>query len=79
MQRREGDAGAEQRAQQHVAGSAGRGVDPDVVPVIALDWRATRAAKTPAPYPLSMLTTVMPGAQELSIASSAATPPSEAP
>ena len=30
--------------------------------------RATRAANTPAPYPLSMLTTVTPGAQELSIA-----------
>ena len=40
---------------------------------------ATRAAKTPAPYPLSMLTTVTPGAQELSIASSAASPPNEAP
>ena len=36
--------------------------------------RATRAANTPAPYPLSMLTTVTPGAQELSIASSAAMP-----
>ena len=41
--------------------------------------RATRAAKTPAPYPLSMLTTVTPGAHELSIASRAATPPNEAP
>ena len=41
--------------------------------------RATRAANTPAPYPLSMLTTVTPGAQELSIASSAARPPNDAP
>ena len=43
------------------------------------DWRATRAANTPAPYPLSMLTTVTPGAQEFSIASSAAIPPRDAP
>ena len=41
--------------------------------------RATRAAKTPAPYPLSMLTTVTPGAHEFSIASRAARPPNEAP
>ena len=32
-----------------------------------------------APYPLSMLTTVTPGAQEFSIPSSAASPPNEAP
>ena len=41
--------------------------------------RATRAANTPAPNPLSMLTTVTPGAHELSIASSAASPPNDAP
>ena len=41
--------------------------------------RATRAANTPAPKPLSMLTTVTPGAQELSIPSRAAIPPNEAP
>ena len=41
--------------------------------------RATRAAKTPAPNPLSMLHTTTPGAQELSIASSAASPSNEAP
>jgi hypothetical protein len=40
---------------------------------------ATRAAWTPAPKPLSMFTTTTPGAQELSIASNAAMPPSEAP
>ena len=38
-----------------------------------------RAAAQPAPKPLSMLTTVMPAAQELSMASRAASPPSEAP
>ena len=41
--------------------------------------RAIRAAATPAPYPLSMLTTVTPGAQELSMPSRAASPPKEAP
>ena len=69
-------AGADQRAEQHVAAGAGRRVDPEGGHRAA---RATRAANTPAPYPLSMLTTVTPGAQELSIASSAASPPNEAP
>ncbi len=41
--------------------------------------RATRAANTPAPKPLSMFTTVTPGAHEFSMPSSAATPPKEAP
>jgi hypothetical protein len=45
------------------------------------DVRAARdrAAKTPALKPLSMFTTVMPGAQAFSIASSAASPPKLAP
>jgi hypothetical protein len=37
------------------------------------------AARCPAPYPLSMLTTPTPGAQALSMPSSAAMPPNEAP
>lgn len=41
--------------------------------------RATRAAKTPAPYPLSMLTVTTPGAQEDSIPASAAKPPAPTP
>ena len=52
---------------------------PPVTRGAAAALRATRAAKTPAPKPLSMLTTVTPGAQEFSIASSAATPPKDAP
>ena len=36
-------------------------------------------ARYPAPKPLSMLTTLMPLAQELSILRSAATPPKDAP
>jgi len=43
------------------------------------DRRATRAAWTPAPYPLSMLTTTTPGAQEDSIPASAASPPAPTP
>ena len=66
----------DQRAEQHVAAGAGGAVEPaDHRP----DRRATRAAKTPAPKPLSMFTTATPGAQALSIASSAASPPKEAP
>ena len=63
-------AGADQRAEQHVAAGAGGGVDPDrhAGRPGRGACRATRAANTPAPYPLSMLTTVTPGAQELSIA-----------
>src|SRR5262245_3393431 len=40
-----------------------------------LIWLAWAAA----PYPLSMLTTEIPGAQELSMARRAATPPKDAP
>src|SRR5205823_3663240 len=42
-------------------------------------WRAIKAAWNPAPKPLSMFTTETLAAQELSIASSAAMPPSDAP
>ena len=79
LQHGERDTGAEQRPEQHVAAGARRGVDPEGADHRGALCRATRAACTPAPYPLSMLTTVTPGAQELSIASRAATPPSEAP
>ena len=48
----------------------------DPAPIAA---RATRAAWTAAPKPLSMLTTTTPAAQELSMVSSAATPPNDAP
>jgi len=41
--------------------------------------RATRAAWTPAPYPLSTLTTTIPGAQEDSMVASAANPPAATP
>src|SRR6185436_14327153 len=76
----DGDAGTDQRAEQHVAAGPGRGVDPaDHASARGAALRATRAAKTPAPKPLSMFTTVTPGAQELSIPSSAATPPNDAP
>ena len=82
----EGDAGAEEGAEQHVAAGAGGRVDPDGHPSVpscgpagAPTRRAMRAAATPAPYPLSMLTTVTPGAQELSMPRRAARPPKEAP
>ena len=38
-----------------------------------------RLARTPAPKPLSMFTTLTPLAQELSMDKSAATPPKDAP
>src|SRR4029079_6331935 len=78
-----GYAGAQQRPEQHVAAGPGGGVDPhghaDGPRRAGSALRATRAANTPAPYPLSMLTTVTPGAQEFSMPSRAAMPPNEAP
>src|SRR3954451_15578931 len=79
--------GSEERTKQHVPAGAGRRVDPaDHTPVLSSPapaapraLRATRAAKTPAPKPLSMFTTLTPGAQEFSIPSRAASPPKEAP
>ena len=73
--------GPDQRAEQHVAARAGGRVDPEQAsrgdrPAAR---RATRAAKTPAPKPLSMLHTTTPGAHELSIASRAASPPYDVP
>ena len=80
---RERRTGADQGAEHHVAADAGRRVEPRDAVVSGhartSARRATRAAKTPAPKPLSMLQTVTPGAQELSIASSAARPPYDVP
>ncbi len=60
------DHGAEPRFVCDVWGdSRGRSADESLC---GRALRATRAANTPAPKPLSMLTTVTPGAQELSIA-----------
>ena len=79
-------AGSDQGAEHHVAARAGAGVEPGESASVghartcaARARRATRAANTPAPKPLSMLQTVTPGAQELSIASRAARPPYDVP
>ena len=77
-------AGVDERTEEHVAARAGLAAEPGEAHVDAsvpygCARRATRAAKTPAPKPLSMLHTTTPGAQELSIASSAARPPYDAP
>ncbi len=82
-----GGTGVDERAEHHVAARAGTGVEPGErhagascrAAVLAPARRATLAAKTPAPNPLSMLQTVTPGAHELSIASRAASPPYDVP
>ena len=64
----------EKRRQQHVAGSAADHVD------VAGSHRATiLCASAAAPKPLSMFTTPIPGAQAVSIPSSAASPSNAAP
>ena len=72
---------------QHVAGSAHAAVYVEslhskssfpVPPVLASIWLIL-LARNPAPKPLSMLTTDTPAAQELSMDSSADTPPNDAP
>ena len=83
LDRRQVGAGVDQGAEQHVAGDAGGRVDPGM-PVCrhaspAGAGAAIWAARCPAPYPLSMLTTATPGAQAFSMASSAARPPKAAP
>ena len=50
-----------------------------VAPVILAGHRSNLAAAHAAPKPLSIPTTVMPAAQDASIASSAVTPSSDAP
>lgn len=68
----------DQGGHQHVPGDPADGVDPRALHGVPRP-RFTRDAAYAAPKPLSMFTTVTPGAQLLSIASSAATPPKEAP
>src|SRR5204862_1077302 len=81
-------AGVNDRAEAHVTAGARKAVPPtdsrhrcprarSRASAVAVR-RATRAAKTPAPKPLSMPTTTTPGAHELSIVSIAARPPKDA-
>jgi len=61
--------------ERHVAGDAARAVEVQVQALHAgTAMRAMRTAATAAPTPLSMLTTVMPGAHEVSMAPSAISP-----
>ena len=64
---------ADERPERHVAADTRETVE------IGDFHRFTRCAKYPAPKPLSMFMTATPAAQELSIASSAASPPKLAP
>ena len=66
---------SEQRAGEHVARDAHRAVQ---VEDFHFAW-FMRLASTPAPKPLSMFTVQTPAAHVLSIDSSAATPPNDAP
>ena len=59
---------------QHVAGSTGGAVDMETFHVFLPAW-LMRWARTPAPKPLSMLTTATPAAHELSMARRAERPP----
>ena len=68
----------QQRPGEHVAGRAHRTVEVERLHRLSFRW-LMRLARNPAPKPLSMLTTLTPAAQEFSIASSAATPPNDAP
>ena len=67
----------DQRTEHHVSGDAAEAVE---VPERGHDFIfRMRAASAAAPNPLSILTTAMPGAHELSIARRAARPPNDAP
>ena len=83
LDRGEVGPGVEQGPEEHVAAGPGPGVDPGQPALIRPRHRGAAACDAcrvhSAPKPLSMLTTTTPGAQELSIASRAATPPNEAP
>ncbi len=73
-------AGVDQRGQEHVAGGAGDAVDVgDAGHDAPAARRAMRAAMVPAPKPSSMFTQATPAAHDESIASSAVTPPNDAP
>ena len=65
----------EQRRRRHVPGDPGEAIEVKE----AAHSRLITDAMTPAPNPLSMLTTATVGEQELSIPRSAATPPKAAP
>ena len=71
-------ARVQEGGEQHVPGQAGEGVDP-ADHRRSSSTRASRWAAMAAPNPESMLTTVIPAAQEVSIASSAVTPSRAAP
>src|SRR6056297_552102 len=68
-----------EQPQKHVPGDAGKGVKIKGSHAGQPPLRLMRLAAKAAPKPLSMLTTVTPEAQELSIPSRAATPPKAAP
>ena len=77
-----GDAEIDERGHRHVARDAGAGLEVQVQAAQRLHrsrFRLSIAAIWPAPKPLSMFTTAMPAAHELSIDSSAAKPPRFAP
>jgi len=77
----------EQRTEEHVARDAREGIEveqersgsPGPPPAPLLQVRLIRVASAAALNPLSMFTTATFGAQLFSIASSAATPPNDAP
>lgn len=80
------DAEIDERRDRHVAGDTRRRLEMQMESGAGAGWhphgsrfRFSIAARRPAPNPLSMLTTAMPAAHELSIDSSAATPPRLAP
>ena len=78
-----GDACIHQGRHRHVARDPGRRVEMHMQSAQGMFhvWRTRLSmdASRPPPKPLSMLTTATPEAQELSMVSSAATPPNEAP
>src|ERR1035437_3340374 len=68
------DAKIQKSRQNHIATGTAHAVEMEVLHAAGSPTRLISAAATPAPKPLSILTTVIPGAQELSIASRAARP-----
>jgi acetyl-CoA acetyltransferase len=79
LHRRRIGAEVDQQRQQHVAGGTREGVQPENLPHQVASGSGIspwliRLAMTPAPKPLSMLTTARPVAQEVSIAISGVSP-----
>ena len=78
-------AGLDQRAERHVAGDAGDAVEvedphgPTSVSRAPATRLAIRKATCAAPNPLSMFTTLTPGAHEDIMASNAVSPSNDAP